>query len=476
MKSKFTGILALWVAVGFSVEAAVKKPRKVDFVKEIQPILEYNCVGCHREGFANESGGAYRMDVKDLTFKGRREGTGVVPGDHESSTVWEFMTLPLDDELVMPPKDKSQRPTKEEIELVALWIDQGASWPDGLQLKPKKKIMEGEDEAKIIAAIHDKISANHKKVKESSMKPYKKRIPDTLVDYEMVPIKGGTFLMGEKGRSEDEGPQRKVKVSPFWMGKYEVTWDEYHKFMYYGRNNSLKSGSSEYYLDAVATPTKPYVNMDFGMGTGKHPAICMTQHAANKYCQWLSSKTGHFYRLPTEAEWEYAARAGTTTAYSWGDKDDETTLNAKTWNQKNVFDPITFESRYRPVGGKNPNPWGLYDIHGNVAEWVLDGYAPYKASKDVLVNPWVKGTKPYPHVARGGSFHDQIPLSKLRSAARIFSGPQWKQQDPQLPKSIWYLTDAVFLGMRIVRPLEVPSKEEMKTFWNNEVEYDTPLD
>ena len=92
MKSKFTGILALWVAVGFSVEAAVKKPRKVDFVKEIQPILEYNCVGCHREGFANESGGAYRMDVKDLTFKGRREGTGVVPGDHESSTVWEFMS------------------------------------------------------------------------------------------------------------------------------------------------------------------------------------------------------------------------------------------------------------------------------------------------------------------------------------------------------------------------------------------------
>ena len=107
---------------------------------------------------------------------------------------------------------------------------------------------------------------------------------------------------------------------------------------------------------------------------------------------------------------------------------------------------------------------------------MIDGYAPYKPSKGVIVNPWVKGTKPYPHVARGGSFHDQIPLSKLRSGARIFSGPQWKQQDPQLPKSIWYLTDATFLGMRIVRPLAIPSKEEMKAYWNNGVEYDTPID
>ena len=479
MMRKITGLTAVFILLATFVQAA-KKPRKTDFVKEIQPILEYNCVGCHREGFAKESGGAYRMDVKELAFKGRREGTGVKPGDHESSTVWEFMTLPMDDELVMPPKEKSQRPTKEEIELVALWIDQGASWPEGLQLKPKKKIMKGEDEAKIVAVIHDKIMASHKEISESSMKPYKNRITGTLVDYEMVPIKGGIFLMGspesEKGRNEDEGPQRKVKVSSFWMGKHEVTWDEYHKFMYYQKNDSLKNDSTAFYLDAVATPTKPYVNMDFGMGTGKHPAICMTQHSANKYCQWLSAKTGHFYRLPTEAEWEYAARAGTTTAYSWGDKDDTATLNTLTWNQKNVFDLITFEARYRPVGGKKPNPWGLYDIHGNVAEWVLDGYAPYKTAKGIVDNPWVKGTKPYPHVARGGSFHDQIPLSKLRSAARIFSGPHWKQQDPQLPKSIWYLTDATFLGMRPVRPLEVPTKEEMQAYWNNCVEYDVPID
>ena len=128
------------------------------------------------------------------------------------------------------------------------------------------------------------------------------------------------------------------------------------------------------------------------------------------------------------------------------------------------------------MGLKKPNPWGLHDIHGNVFEWVLDGGAPYQPAKGVIVDPWVRGTKPYPHVARGGSFHPNHPTSTLRSAARIFSNPSWKQQDPQLPKSIWYLTDATFLGMRLVRPLKIPSREEMKACWNNGVEYDVPLD
>jgi len=476
MIQKTLGILGVLVLAGCTAVAADKKPSKVDFVKQIQPILEYNCVGCHREGEAEDHGGGYQLDIKLKALKGRR----IKPGDHERSSVWESMTLPLDDEEVMPPKQKVQRPTKEDIALVALWIDQGASWPDGLQLKPKKKLIKGEDENKIVEAIHTKIMAQHKAVAEAAMKPYVDKIPNTLASFEMVPIKGGTFLMGsppnEKGRSKEEGPQRQVKVSPFWMGKHEVTWDEYHKFMYYKKNEKLNKGTQAYYLDATATPTPPYVNMDFGMGTGRHPAISITHHGANKYCEWLSMKTGHFYRLPTEAEWEYAARAGTTTAFSWGAKDDQSTLNANTWNQNNVYDPITFIIGYREVGKKTANPWGLFDIHGNVAEWVLDGYAQYQPAKDVLVNPWVKGTKPYPHVARGGSFYENMPLTKLRSAARIYSTPEWKQQDPQLPKSIWWLTDATFLGIRIVRPLEVPSQEQMEAYWNNGVEYDVPLD
>ncbi len=476
-------IICIFVAILFAgslVNAAEKKPRKVDFVKEIQPIFEFNCVGCHREGNEKKFSGDYRMDTKKLTFKGKREGTGVTPGDPSDSTVYEFLTLPLDDDLVMPPKDKDQRLTKEEIKLVALWIEQGATWPEGLTLRPRKKIVKGEDENKIVDAIFTKIMGNHKPVAEAKMKPFTDKVPDSLVSFEMVPIRGGAFLMGspagEKGRKENEGPQRRVKVSPFWMGKHEVTWDEYAKFMDHEIDIKLAKGSAGYFRDAVAKPTRPYVNMDFGMGTGRHPAVCMSQHGANKYCEWLSAKTGHFYRLPTEAEWEYAARAGTTTAYSWGDKNDRTTLSKYTWHQDNVLDPITFDTGYRKVGLKKPNPWGLHDIHGNVFEWVLDGGAPYQPAKGVIVDPWVRGTKPYPHVARGGSFHPNHPTSTLRSAARIFSNPSWKQQDPQLPKSIWYLTDATFLGMRLVRPLKIPSREEMKACWNNGVEYDVPLD
>ena len=476
-------ITCIFVAILFAgslVNAAEKKPRKVDFVREIQPIFEFNCVGCHREGNEKKFSGDYRMDTRKLTFKGKREGTGVTPGDPSDSTVYEFLTLPLDDDLVMPPKDKDQRLTKEEIKLVALWIEQGATWPEGLTLRPRKKIVKGEDENKIVDAIFTKIMGNHKPVAEAKMKPFTDKVPNSLVSFEMVPIRGGAFLMGspagEKGRKENEGPQRRVKVSPFWMGKHEVTWDEYAKFMDHEIDIKLAKGSAGYFRDAVAKPTRPYVNMDFGMGTGRHPAVCMSQHGANKYCEWLSAKTGHFYRLPTEAEWEYAARAGTTTAYSWGDKNDRTTLSKYTWHQDNVLDPITFDTGYRKVGLKKPNPWGLHDIHGNVFEWVLDGGAPYQPAKGVIVDPWVRGTKPYPHVARGGSFHPNHPTSTLRSAARIFSNPSWKQQDPQLPKSIWYLTDATFLGMRLVRPLKIPSREEMKACWNNGVEYDVPLD
>jgi len=215
--------------------------------------------------------------------------------------------------------------------------------------------------------------------------------------------------------------------------------------------------------DAVSRPTKPYVEMSFGMGRDGYPAISMTQHAANKYCEWLSAKTGQFYRLPTEAEWEYACRAGTTTAYSFGD--DASKLGDYAWFEKNS------DVKYQKIGRKKPNLWGLYDMHGNVAEWCLDQYTPnYEQFVSGAVDPWVKATKPYPHAVRGGSWDD--PLEKLRTAARRASDKSWKMQDPQLPKSIWYHTDAQFLGFRMVRPLKVPPAEEMDKYWNSGVEKD----
>jgi formylglycine-generating enzyme required for sulfatase activity len=199
--------------------------------------------------------------------------------------------------------------------------------------------------------------------------------------------------------------------------------------------------------------------MTFGMGKHGYPAVCMTQLAARIYCRWLTQKTGRYYRLPTEAEWEYACRAGTKTAYSTGD--DPAALAEFAWYADNS------EEKYQPVGKKKPNPWGLHDMHGNVAEWVLDQYvkdqysklAPGPAAKTLAIP-----TTEYPRVVRGGSWKD--PVQRLRSASRVFSVEEWKEQDPQFPQSIWYFTDAQHVGFRVVRPLTEPSEEEKKAYWD----------
>jgi formylglycine-generating enzyme required for sulfatase activity len=179
----------------------------------------------------------------------------------------------------------------------------------------------------------------------------------------------------------------------------------------------------------------------------------MTQHAANKYAEWLSAKTREFYRLPTEAEWEYACRAGGP---------DPTPLGDYAWYGPNSKDG------YHLVATKKPNAWGLYDMLGNVMEWTLDQYAPYKPGD--AVNPWVVATALYPHAVRGGSWNDAADM--VSCAARVASDPSWKQQDPQLPKSIWYHTDAQWLGFRLVRPAKIPSADEMFHYWNSGVEKD----
>jgi formylglycine-generating enzyme required for sulfatase activity len=288
-----------------------------------------------------------------------------------------------------------------------------------------------------------------------------------------VPIPGGEFLMGsparEASRNADEGPQHKVKIEPFWMEKCEVTWNEYELFMYpeESKQAASTSGTSNYtsaLADAVSRPSKPYVEMSFGMGKDGYPAISMTQHGCNIYCQWLSAKTGHFYRLPTEAEWEYACRAGTTTAYFFGN--DPKNIGDYAWFADNS------DSKYQKVGQKKPNPWGLYDIIGNVDEWTLDQYDAdyYKKFKETVTEPWNKATQAYPHVVRGGSWQDDP--DKLRSACRRGSSADWKMQDPQLPKSVWYHTDAQFVGFRIIRPLKTPTAAEMQKYWHSGVEKD----
>jgi formylglycine-generating enzyme required for sulfatase activity len=290
-----------------------------------------------------------------------------------------------------------------------------------------------------------------------------------------VPIHGGEFIMGspksEAGRKEDEGPQHKVKISPFWMQQCEITWNEYELFMYPEEERRMRMAAArkddekaDDLADAVTHPSRPYTEMSFGMGKEGFPAIAMTHHAANKYCQWLSAKTGEFYRLPTEAEWEYACRAGTKTAYFFGN--DPKQLVDYAWYDENS------DFKYQKVMKKKPNPWGLYDMYGNVTEWVLDQYDPdyYKRVAGGVTDPWNKATKPYPHSVRGGSWEDEAPA--CRSAARRGSERSWKMTDPQLPKSVWYLSDATFVGFRIIRPLKVPSAVEMQKYWSSGTERD----
>ena len=297
---------------------------------------------------------------------------------------------------------------------------------------------------------------------QASMKPYSEQILPTDVKFDMVPIPGGTFKLGspagEKGRNKDEGPQVEVKIEPFWMEKCEVTWQEYELWgLGIEKQRRPVKGTSptqwDKTADALAIPTKPYSDMTFGMGKQGYPAICMTQFAAKMYCKWLSAKTGRYYRLPTEAEWEYACRAGTKTAYSFGDDPEQ--LGDYAWSADNS------DEKYHKVGQKKPNPWGLFDMHGNVAEWCLDQYIPdrYAQLGDKLVDgPVVPVTAEYPQAVRGGAWTDEAPL--LRSAARRGSNKDWKAQDPQIPQSIWYHTDANFAGFRVVRPLRVPTAEE----------------
>jgi formylglycine-generating enzyme required for sulfatase activity len=413
------------------------------------------------------------METAELTFKGGENGTGVVPFDASGSSIYKSITLPEDDDDLMPPKNKGGPLPKDKIELVREWIAQGANWPAGVVLEPKKASEASQwTDVSTSEEIHRKIVANLDVKDAAAMKPYSDAIPGTPVSFEMVALPGGEYTMGspasEKGRKDDEGPQHKAKIEPFWMGKFEVTWNEYELFMYpEGERKPIAPGAALDVVnvpDAVTRPTKPYVEMSFGMGKDGYPAISMTHHAAMTYCKWLSAKTGKFYRLPTEAEWEYACRAGTTTAYSFGD--DAAQLKDYAWFAKNS------DFKYQKVGKKKPNAWGLFDMHGNVTEWCVDQYdAAFYAqfANKPQLNDWKPSTTPYPHVTRGGSWDDD-DVAILRSAARRPSNKDWKQQDPQLPKSIWYLTDAQFLGFRLVRPLNVPSAQEIHKWWTNGVE------
>ncbi|WP_245795529.1 formylglycine-generating enzyme family protein [Arenibacter nanhaiticus] len=289
---------------------------------------------------------------------------------------------------------------------------------------------------------------------------FTENIPATDISFDMVLIPEGSFMMGspasEPNRKADEGPVKEVTLDAFWMGKYELTWDVFELF--YKQNRELfqemdKGKLAD--LDAITRPSPPYEDPSYGMGKAGYPAVSMSAYSALVFCKWLSSVTGTFYRLPTEAEWEYAAKAGTNTAYSFGD--DISKIDDYAVYYKNA------NNQYAKVGTKLPNPWGLYDMHGNVAEWTLDEYKENAYAMTKANNPWVQPTVIHPRVIRGGSWDDDAEV--LRSSRRVASSLKLQKRDPQIPKSFWWNTDSNFIGFRLVSPKVQPSPEEQKKFW-----------
>jgi formylglycine-generating enzyme len=299
---------------------------------------------------------------------------------------------------------------------------------------------------------------------------YAETIPGTGVTFQMVAVPGGVFMMGspenEPGRREDEGPQRRVQVSPFWMGKFEVTWLEFDAYYAQRATPARNLVEQNPKADAVAGPTPAYGTPDQGWGKGLRPAITMTHHSARNYCEWLSEVTGRTYRLPTEAEWEYAARAGSSAPYFFQTGDgagsrferlrnaltgalgvDEETLGRYAVYKANS------RSRTQLPTEREPNPFGLFNMYGNVREFCADWYdanilASYPADR-VTTDPTGPETGKE-RVVRGGSFRSEAV--NLRSAARDHTRHnQWLRSDPQMPRSVWWYSDATDVGFRVVR-------------------------
>jgi formylglycine-generating enzyme required for sulfatase activity/nitrate/TMAO reductase-like tetraheme cytochrome c subunit len=294
---------------------------------------------------------------------------------------------------------------------------------------------------------------------------FNEKIPGSNVSFDMVAIPGGKFTMGspenEQFRKADEGPLRKVTLSKFWIAKNEVTWDEYMAFFRATGSQGRTEGQvvTRKNVDAISGATPPWGAPDQGWGKATRPAITMSWHAAYVYCQWLSKVTGKKYRLPTEAEWEYACRAGTETPYFFAGNPKNFTSSGLL---KKIFGPDTAVIASRVVYKVNSfsktkepqavkaNPFGLKNMSGNVAEFCLDFYSPdtYKKDSTEVLNPRgpVSGQE---HVIRGGSFKSDA--SDVRSAARDFTKTKaWLVTDPQMPKSIWWYSDVIDVGFRVV--------------------------
>ena len=244
----------------------------------------------------------------------------------------------------------------------------------------------------------------------SPLKKSVDRIPGTTVDFTLLQLPAGKITMKDK-----DGKEQTYEIKPIWLGQTEVTWPEYDVF-WQVLDLSTKA-EREAAIDAKSRPSRPYEPPYRNWGQDGSPAGSMFPKEAKRYCEWLSKKTGHKYRIPTEAEWEYACRAAGAPL-----KPEKSELRELAWFADNA------EDQTHPVALKKPNAWGFYDMLGNVAEWVTCG------ERDAVA---------------GGSYLDEA--EDVHSGARDVYSPRWQRNDPQIPQgSSWY-SNGGHVGFRIVR-------------------------
>jgi len=433
--------------------------------------LMVNCVDCHLppkgEGYLTEK-----------TKTGIRDVWGKIFKDAESLN-WEAKSQP----------DYAQ---KHVFEISCIHCHQN-NFPMGLSQEGKDAHLYYEQKASELHCINchiavghydpDKLHATnvdfgksesvHEELFEEpgiidGMTDFTEYIPGTRISFEMVAIPGGTFHLGslddELYRDSDEGPVREVTISGLFMAKAEASWDEFLAF-YAETASPVRTQDKSPDLDdrdpdAISGPTPPYGNPGQGWGKGSRPAITMTHHAAEVYCEWLTKKTGKKYRLPTEAEWEYAARGGTSGPYFFEGEQ-------KKYNEGRFFSKIfgvdttainshiIYNANSSGITGTADaiweNPFGLLNMLGNVSEFCQDwydenAYAAYPETGITDPTGPAGGTE---HVIRGGSFRSMSPAVRCAARDQTRSVALLKT-DPQIPKSEWWYSDCNHVGFRVV--------------------------
>lgn len=258
----------------------------------------------------------------------------------------------------------------------------------------------------------------------AEFKPYTEQIPKFGVNVEMIPIHGGRFLMAA---IEKDGQPRAVDVKDFWMARCEIPWEAFDVYAHSkDLNRDEIDADARHPSHLRARPSRTFDNPDKGHGRIGYAVCSANFRSAAGFAEWFTKRTGRTYRLPTEAEFEYAARAGRP-----GQPEVDELLRTARVKENAGEDNDQDWARPHPIGSLRPNPFGLHDMLGNVAEWTL---------------PLDPGGAP---VVRGGSF--RTAAARLTYHSRQPYNPRWQERDPQDPKSPWWLSDADFVGFRLVR-------------------------